>query len=170
MNRTRTAGRWRWPAACAVLVVAAGVPAVAHLREDDLGSSGSTCHNPAAAQTWAGWVTCQATIVEGTATDVRLGPERGLATVTLRVLRWYKPADGPDVTTVRLRLVGGPEDTGLPRVPKRGTHYLIAVPACTEPFALSHVYSGSEIARVKAQIEDVLDENRGLATETADRC
>ncbi len=119
--------------------------------------TGLLCNDPAALQSWAGFVACQATVIEG---DVlRIGPKDGSdrQSITMKVSHWLKPAEGPANTTLdvfRVQVVDAKPGAGGLKV---GSHYLLTVPKC--PTTSTDAFQPPRIAETRRLVIEALPES-----------
>ena len=137
--------------ACASVVVSRTYPGQPSMSLDP---NAMLCHGPNVDLTWAGYVACQATIVEGTVLSVGPGSDRDRRSVTLKVARWLKPSQGAATTTLDIRSLGTDRGGAL----KIGGRYLLTVPKCSNEQSLAWEAHG--IAQPRQAIVEATPESK----------
>lgn len=127
------------------------------------GGSSHSGHAPAPPsamqQSWTGFVVCQEAIVEGDVVKVEPAGRKDYQLITMKVLAWLKPTEGP--TTTELEILDPtyvPPNTVTPVKHSplaEGEHVLIAAPRDKENFERASIWRNQEMIRqTRKDIED----------------
>lgn len=162
---THNRKRWALPGVAAAAVLAGGVLIMTQSAhpETTVVNPPATGGDKVAAQTWAGFISCQEMILTGIVTAVVPSPTKANhQIVAVSGADWIKPAQGAPIATIELVDPAypprdpGPDDPSF----KIGEKALISVPIKNENLDRASVWYGDAISKTRAKIDRALDKSK----------